>query len=325
MKSAKWIMALFVGMLGAGATRGQFFFNNAVAVSPFGAARSASFVRFGPRPAFATVHYRWYFPTYYYPYSYWDYPYFGSGAYYSNPSIVINAPAPIAAPRRQQEEEVPKGKLIILPRKEEAADKPEAPLPGKDAGVFRPVQPADRARALQPLPPEPRKLPEVIPQPEARPPDIPPVPVDLVSRGKQAFAAQEYGRAERLFQQAASNEPQSHLPHFLLAQARFALDKYQEATDAVLTGLRLQADWPKSKYRPEDLYASHRTDFQEQFDHLKEVLDRKPSDPVLLNLYAYQLWFTGRVEEAKPLFRRAAEISLDKTWTDLFMPASPQN
>jgi len=326
MRSASWIMALFAGMWGAADTRAQFFFNNHVTVSPFGVARSSSFVRFGPRPAFATVHYHWYFPSYYYPYGYWDYPYLGSGIYSSNPAIVINMTAPTAPPPRQPQEEVPKEKLVIKPRKEAEAEKPEAPMPGKEAGKFRPVQPGDRDRAQQQQPPEPPEPPKAKPEADHRPPENPPpVPVDLVTQGKQAFAAQEYGRAERFFQKASAQEPQLPLAHFLLAQARFALHKYQEAGDAILIGLRLQANWPKSKFRPEDLYAAHRTDFQEQLDHLKELLDRKPGDPVLLNLYAYQLWFAGHPDDATPYFHRAAEISADKTWTDIFVPAPSQN
>ncbi len=324
MKAAPWFMALLVGMTGTVEARAQFFFSNSVAVSPIGAARSSSFVRLGPRPAFATAHYRWYFPTYYYPYSYWDYPYFGSGLNYSNPMVIINAPAPVG-PVPQAPENLPKGKVIIKRDKEEAAEKPAPPLPGKEAGGFRPVQPADRARAQEPLPPEPPKIQEAKPQAAPLPLNSPPPPADFVIRGKQAFAAREYGRAERFFQQAIATEPQSHLPRFLLAQAQFALDKYREADDAILAGLRLEVDWPKSKFHPAELYADHPTDFQEQMDHLKELLDGKPADPVLLNLYAYQLWFFGRAEDAKPYFRRAAEITTDKIWTDFFLPASPQN
>jgi hypothetical protein len=263
------------------------------------------------------VHYRWYFPTFSYPYSYWNYPYLGSGIYYSNPTIVINPPAPPAP--RPAEEEVPKGKIIIKRGKDEVAEKPPAPLPGKEAGGFRPLQPDDRARAMKQLPPEFPKVPEAMPPPEARPPKNLPPPVDSLSRGRQAFAAQEYGRAERLFQQAIKNDPQSSLGHFLLAQAQFALDKYQEAANSIVAGLRLQADWPKSKFQPEDLYGDHRMDFQEQLDHLKELLDQKPADPVLLNLYAYELWFTGHAEDAKTYFHRAAQISTDKTWIDFFL------
>jgi tetratricopeptide (TPR) repeat protein len=326
MKPITWVMPLCLGMLGAAEVRAQFFVNKAVAVSQFTVARSSSFVRLSPHSAF-TVHHRWHFPTYWYSYSYWGYPYLGSSAYFLDPIVAPNELPPIEVAPRQAAEEVPKGKLIIKRGKDEAAEnaKPRVPLPGKEAGIFRPLQPDDRARAQDQVPPEAPKVPKAPPPPDPRPPEPPPAPVDSVSRGKQAFEAQEYARAERFFRQALTKESAPPLANFLLAQAQLTLDKYQEAADAIQAGLRKQADWPKSKFRPEELYGSHRADFEEQLEHLKELLDRKPSDAVLLNLYAYQLWFSGRTEDARPLFRRAAEISSDKTWVDLFLSNSLEN
>jgi tetratricopeptide (TPR) repeat protein len=326
MRPITWGISLCLGILGAAEVRAQFFVNKAVAATPFGVARASSFVRLSPHPAF-TVHHRWHFPTYWYPYSYWGYPYLGSSAYFLDPIVVANELPPIEVAPRQAAEEVPKGKLIIKRGKDEGAEnaKPGAPLPGKEAGIFRPLQPDNRARAQEQVPPEALKAPKAPPPPDPQPPEPPPAPVDSVSRGKQAFEAQEYARAERFFRQAINKKSAPPLAHFLLAQAQMTLDKYQEAADAIQAGLRLQADWPKSKFRPEALYGSHRADFEEQLEHLKELLDRKPSDAVLLNLYAYQLWFSGRAEDAKLLFRRAAEISSDKTWVDLFLSNSLEN
>jgi tetratricopeptide (TPR) repeat protein len=235
---------------------------------------------------------------------------------------VIYPPAPAATALRQAEVEAPKGQLIFLPRKDEAGEKakPEAPLPGKEAGGFRPLQPEDRARAIQPVPVEVPKPPE--PRPPAVPPkEPPPAPMNLVSRGQQAFAAQEYARAERLFQQATRKETQTPLGYFLLAQAQFALAKYEEAMRSIDAGLQLQPDWPKSDFRPEALYGTHRADFQEQLDHLRQLVTRKPSDPALLFILAYELWFAGRQQEAKLFFQRARDITLDKTGIDLFLQA----
>jgi tetratricopeptide (TPR) repeat protein len=326
MKPITWLVPFCLGTFGAAEVHAQFFVNQAVAVTPFGGARASSFVRLSPHPAF-TVHHRWDFPTYWYPYSYWGYPYLGSSVYFLDPIVVTNGLPPIEVAPRQVEEEVPKGKLLIKRGKGEAVEnvKPEAPLPGKQAGVFRPLQPDDRARAQEQVPPDAPKAPKAPPPPDPRPPEPPPAPVDSVSRGKQAFEAQEYGRAERYFRQAINKESAPPLAHFLLAQAQLTLDKYQEAADAIQAGLRMQADWPKSKFRPEALYGSHRADFEEQLEHLKKLLDRKPSDAVLLNLYAYQLWFSGRTEDAKLLFRRAVEISSDKTWVDLFLSTPLEN
>jgi hypothetical protein len=43
--------------------------------------------------------------------------------------------------------------------------------------------------------------------------------------------------------------------------------------------------------------------------HLEETLARHPDDPVLLFLYAYELWFDGRKDEAWPLIQKAAEAA----------------
>ena len=325
MKPITWVTPLCLGLLGVTEVRAQFSVHHGAAVSPIGVARSSSFVRFTPHPAF-NVHHHGHFPAYWYPYSYWGwgYPYLGSSAYFLDPIVLANE-LPIDIAPRQAEEEGPKGKLIIK------RGKGDVPLPGQEAGVFRPLQPDDRARALKQAPPEARKVPEPpppLPQ-DARPanpqPELPLAPVNSISRGKQAFAGQEYGRAERFFQQAIRKESALPSAHFLLAQAQMTLDKYQEAADTILAGLRLQSDWPKSKFRAEELYGNHRADFKEQLEHLKELLDQKPSDPVLLNLYAYQLWFDGRGDEAKSFFRRAAEVSSDKTWLDLFLSDNSKN
>jgi hypothetical protein len=315
MKRASWILSLLLGVAGANEARAQFFSSNSVAVGPFGGSRS--FVRIGPYRSFGGFYSRWYVSPYY-PYPYWGDPYWGSGIYYSNPAVVIYPPAPAEVAPRQAEVEAPKGQLIFLPRKEEPEKaKPAPPLLGKEAGGFRPLEPEDRARALEPMPTEVPK------PPEPRPPELlkepPPAPMGLVSRGKQAFAAQEYGRAERLFQHATRKETQAPLGYFLLAQAQFALAKYEEAMHSIQAGLQLQADWPKSDFRLEALYGPHRGDFQEQLDHLRQLVNQKPSEPALLFVLAYELWFAGRQEEAKPIFQRTKESSSDKTGIDLFL------
>src|SRR5438045_2651111 len=149
MKRASWILAGLMVLIVSNEAPGQFYFSNIVTVGPFAGSRSYSWVRIGPRHSFVGYHYRSYFPTFYYPPFYWGDPYWGSGSYYSNPTIVIypTAPPPPPAPAAQAGEETPKGKLIIWPRKEEAAEKIKH-LPGKEAGGFRPLQPDDRARAL---------------------------------------------------------------------------------------------------------------------------------------------------------------------------------
>jgi hypothetical protein len=284
----------------------------------------------------------------YYPY----YPYFNSAFYspaiywYSYPgaapysATVINLPPPERVARPPAEEELPKGKVLIKPgpakakdepkeKMEAAKEKPEPPLPGVPASVFRPVRPADRERALQPAAPEESK-PQGPPEPaEIRPPDetrprLKPVEPagdlkDLIRLGKEVFAAREYGRAERFFRQAATNEPREAQAFFLLAQARFALGKYQEAVAAIHTGMLLNPDWPQTDFQLPGLYGPETHDFQEQLDHLKEVTANNPKESTLAFLYGYQLWFAGRKDEAKAVFHQAEADAKEKKFIQPFL------
>jgi tetratricopeptide (TPR) repeat protein len=171
-------------------------------------------------------------------------------------------------------------------------------------------------------PPKPR-----VPPPEAPPPPRPMVPDPdpkveydrLITLGRDSFATQEYARAARRFRQATVVVPGNPLAHFLLAQAEFAIGKFREAVAAIHAGMKLQEDWPGARFRPLDLYGVNVADYPEQLLHLEETLAGRPDDPVLVFLYAYQLWFDGRRDEAVPLFRRAAGLVADPTFIRRFL------
>jgi hypothetical protein len=210
----------------------------------------------------------------------------------------------------------------------------ERPMPGVVAGGFRPIGPQDRARAQQPVRPDPPKPPpKPPPEPPKPPPDLPlpPGPLDdpraehdrLVALGREAFAAEEYGRAAEFFRRATHRNPVAAEANFLLAQALLPLGKYREAVDAIHAGLRLRPDWPTARFRPLELYGPNVAAFPEHLHRLEAALSRHPDDPVLLFLYAYELWFDGRREEAVPLFERAAPLVPDRSAIERFLQARP--
>jgi tetratricopeptide (TPR) repeat protein len=121
----------------------------------------------------------------------------------------------------------------------------------------------------------------------------------------------EYGRAALRFRQALRVRPRDAVAHFLLAQALLALGKYPEAVDAIHAGMALRPDWPTVNFQPLELYGPNVTEYPEHLGALEATLGRHPNGPVLLFLYAYQLWFDGRKEEAWPLFRRALPRAAD--------------
>lgn len=240
--------------------------------------------------------------------------------------VVVKEPAQAVPP-----EERP-GFLVIKPKQQQPkapeepapkAEAPEPPLPGAPASVFRPVGPAERAQAREPLTPEMPIPVEPPPRPRPRPPAATPKEESarLIDLGKEGLAAQEYGRAERLFRQASGLEPKDVQALFLLAQAQFALAKYHEAVASIHAGMRLRLDWPSARFPPRDLYGPNGADFDEQLKRLQEVVNQNPKDPVVLFLLAYQLWFDGDKAQARKLFERAAPAAADKTFINRFLQA----
>jgi tetratricopeptide (TPR) repeat protein len=176
-----------------------------------------------------------------------------------------------------------------------------------------------------PVKPEADKPPAPPQRPRpARPEEDPRAEYDrLLSLGRTAFAAREYGRAAQRFQQATQVQPNAALAHFLLAQSFLALGKYRDAVEAIHAGLARQPDWPTAFFKPLDLYGPHVAEYPEHLRRLEEVWHRQPDDPVLLFLYAYQLWFDGRKEEARLLFQRALPGATDPGVIQGFLRALP--
>jgi hypothetical protein len=274
---------------------------------------------------------------YYSPYVYM--PGYGSLGWYrpSSSVTIVYAPIVMAAPAAEPAADDPPMRepiiadpTIIRPRQpepRELVDKPEPPLPGVDAGRFRPVDPADRARAAQPIPPEQ-------PAPDGKPKPPPPKPLlpdpdpkteyaRLIALGHDAFTAQEYARAGRRFQQATQVLPKEHLAYFLLAQAKFALGKYREAVAAIHAGVQLRPDWPLERFRPVTLYGDNVAEYPQHLKQLENTLSNHPDDPVLLFLFGYQLWFDGKPNEARPYFRQAAATAADPEVIQRFLKAQP--
>ena len=246
------------------------------------------------------------------------------------PPIIVIAPSRFDAPPPRMPPADP-----VVPSVSGAEVVP-LPMPEKP----RILPPPEKERPAPPVPPR-KEEPKEPPKKEApkpvppRPPEgelpRPPAPADdpreeqarLVERGKEAFKDLEYGRAAQRFRQAVRLAPDEALPHFLLAQALLAGGKYHEAYDAILKGLRRRPDWPAAKFRPLELYGEAVGEYPEQLTALEATLGRHPGDPVLLFLYAYQLWFDGRKDEAAPVFRRALARGADRDAVDRFLRALP--
>ncbi len=154
-----------------------------------------------------------------------------------------------------------------------------------------------------------RREPKEVPPPEVEPKK--PAPIDEHTRqvrlGKEAFEAEEYGRAVQRFREANRLRPEEAPPYFLLAQSLIATGKYHEALDAILAGMVRNPDWPAAEFRPIDLYGGAVAEYPEHLLRLDEALKKHPGDAVLLFLNGYQVWFAGRRDAARPSFREARD------------------
>jgi hypothetical protein len=265
---------------------------------------------------------------------------------YTQPAIVLAPPPPLLLddlepePRPRPREDAPPP--VKMPPAEKLPPPPpaERPLPkGDPIGGFRPQDPNNCVREPLPMPPEQPKAPEPAPKPPRprrdnkllelpRPPGPEANPRDeyarLIELGREAFAGGEYGRASQRFQQAATFEPREAWAHFLLAQAQLALGKYGDAVDAIRAGMARQPDWPTVRFQPLELYGDNVADYAEHLHRLEEVLRQRPDDAILLFLYAYELWFDGRQDEARPLFQRAQPKAADPGNIESFLRALPE-
>ena len=71
------------------------------------------------------------------------------------------------------------------------------------------------------------------------------------------------------------------------------------------------------------LYGDNVTDLPEHLQALEDALGRQPDDPALLFLFAYELWFDGRRDEARQLFERTAVFDPKNSFSERFLLARP--
>jgi hypothetical protein len=187
----------------------------------------------------------------------------------------------------------------------EFADPPAQPAP-------RPGKPVPGKRVGGPvIPPDPPKAPAVA---GGR------ADADRIAEaGRRAFADGQYGRALELFRRSAAIIPDEPSAYFLVAQAQFALGKYREAVAAIDFGMRVRPDWPDARFNSRDLYWKKPEMFDDHLAALRQAVAAFPDDPNLVFLFAHQLWFDGKRDEARPLFQKAEAVGKGQTPAEAFL------
>jgi len=256
--------------------------------------RHLTFSAFSARSFYATS-------SYYAPFPFVPFPYYAPPVYFEPPPIFIPPPIIIQQP------------IIVQAKGEETVDVPK----GLDPNRFIVIRPNNDPLPLQ----LPKKLKEVelgvMPAefPVARGNAVNPM-VEADRRlelGLAAFGEARYGQALEHFRHAATVAPDDSAAFFYMAQAQFAIGKYDAAAASLTQGLKLRPDWPKTRFRTRDLYRDKPEAFTEQLRQLREAQKRDPEDARLSFVLGVQLWFDGRREEAREFFEQARKTIKDPT------------
>jgi hypothetical protein len=309
-----WAVLVVSGMLGAAPARGQWVVGPASGT--FITAGSGAFLVPGRRPGFA-VFGRATIIGPAYPAGFYGYTYAGPWTIPPPPPVIV-VPPPIV--------------VIVQPPVVPvvAADAPRVPDPARYL-VIRPdpkPAPAPRPAPLPPPAPRVEKKGKAVelgiapgPLPLARDPAVAPrAEADRqIESGRDSFAKEQFGRAVERFRQATALIPDDAIAWLMMAQAQFAIGKYDEAAASIAAGVKRQPDLPLADFKPRAMYRAIPFAFDMHLFDLRNALAAGPDDPRLLFLLGVQLWFDGRRDEAKPLFEKAAMLAIDPAPAQAFL------
>jgi hypothetical protein len=142
---------------------------------------------------------------------------------------------------------------------------------------------------------------------------------EAMRQAREAFVAEQYGRAVEQFDAAIALRPAEPLPYFQKAQAQFAAGQYADAVASIREGMKRSPDWPVSGFKPHELYGPNPGRFEAHIGELRRAVRDNPTEPALEFLFGYELWFGGDRAEAVKQFRSAAKRGKDGAIIDRFL------
>ncbi len=157
--------------------------------------------------------------------------------------------------------------------------------------------------------------------------------VRLVALGRQCLARSEFHDAATAFSQAATalheleGQPLERLPvpcrfaPLALGDALFGERRFNEAAAAVEDGLISLPQWPTTAIDIRESFGNHAL-YELLLDDLRAAVAAHPDDAELQFLLGYQLYFTGRRDEAKSYFQTALKLNPNHSAAKTFLNAS---
>jgi tetratricopeptide (TPR) repeat protein len=122
---------------------------------------------------------------------------------------------------------------------------------------------------------------------------------DYVSSGEQSFQAGQYDQALKDWQHALVDNPNNGGVILLMAQALFALGKYDNAAGAVQAGMQMlpQNEWGNVVKNYTQVYSNIQK-YTDQLKALENARNAKPDDPAMRFVLGYHFGYLGYPKQA---------------------------
>jgi len=130
----------------------------------------------------------------------------------------------------------------------------------------------------------------------------------FITFGDARFGDLKYNEALERYHRAARECPKLGDAWLREGFALAAMDKYDQAAKAIRRGLEEKPDWADSNFRLDDVYGNNRVEQAACLDRMVKAAEAEPTNGDLALVVGIHLYCEGKVDQAAPFFRRAAQI-----------------
>lgn len=133
------------------------------------------------------------------------------------------------------------------------------------------------------------------------------LPEDPLVTGDVLLRAGKYEEAVEAYRKVVEDEPDNSVAKFALADALFAVGKYNESTYTLRLGLMQDPEWLDATVNKGDIFPTAE-EFERLLDELEAYATERPFDSSAWYLLGFQQYFHNRFDAAETSLRRADEV-----------------
>ena len=120
---------------------------------------------------------------------------------------------------------------------------------------------------------------------------------ELIKYGWLFFKKSDYQMAAQLFKRAIEKKKDTPVVHIAYGDSLFALGRFEEAAEAIATGLEIYPKYAERQINRRDFYGNP-SDFDLQLRNLEAYVHKNPSDPNARFLLGYNYFFIQAYDKA---------------------------